>query len=344
MPGRFASPAAGRDRRGALAGWPAAALLAVGAVAAQTAAPPQLYLPVQCRPGTDCWIQNYVDNDPTAGARDYRCGTRSYDRHDGTDIRLRDLAAMHAGVAVLAGAAGRVAAVRDGMPDVSVRAAEAAAVDGRECGNGVRIEHPGGWSTQYCHMARGSIAVRPGQSVAAGQPLGRIGLSGQTEYPHLHFTVRLGTQTVDPFAQGAPSGSCAGGQSLWAPAAAALLAYEARSVLATGFSAGAPEPQALAAGPLPAPAADSPALVAHAAAIGLQGGDVQRLLVRAPDGSVFADNQAEPLPRPQAQSFLFAGRRRPAAGFAAGRYSAVYEVRREGAVVLRREFVLELAR
>ncbi len=58
----------------------------------------------------------------------------------------------------------------------------------RECGNGVVIAHAGGWETQYCHMAQGGLAVKPDQPVTTGQTLA-VGLSGLTEYPHLHFTV-----------------------------------------------------------------------------------------------------------------------------------------------------------
>ena len=45
-----------------------------------------------------CFVQNYVDRDPSTGALDYRCGHRTYDKHDGTDIRLLDMAAQKSGV------------------------------------------------------------------------------------------------------------------------------------------------------------------------------------------------------------------------------------------------------
>ena len=37
----------------------------------------------------------------------------------------------------------------------------------------VVIDHGGGWETQSCHLARGSIRVKVGQAVAAGQPIAR---------------------------------------------------------------------------------------------------------------------------------------------------------------------------
>ena len=62
----------------------------------------------------------YVDHDPGPGVRDYMCGGLTGDGHKGTDIAIRDLAAMAAGVEVRAAAAGVVDALRDGMADVSV--------------------------------------------------------------------------------------------------------------------------------------------------------------------------------------------------------------------------------
>lgn len=71
------------------------------------------------------------------------------------------------------------------------------------------LVHPGGWETQYCHMAMGSIGVLADEPVRAGQSLGRVGLSGNTQFPHLHFAVREGARKVDPFRPFAPADSCA---------------------------------------------------------------------------------------------------------------------------------------
>src|SRR5918995_6214456 len=158
-----------------------------------------LALPLDCAPGADCWVLRYVDHDPGPGVRDYMCGGQSGDGHKGTDIAIRDLAAMAAGVEVRAAAAGVVDALRDGMADTSVDEVGRAAVGGKECGNGIRLAHGDGWTTWYCHLRRGSLMVRQGDRVAAGQPLALVGLSGDTSFPHLHFDVRLGERVVDPF-------------------------------------------------------------------------------------------------------------------------------------------------
>ena len=102
---------------------------------------PELSLPVECDVGNTCMVQNYFDHEPGPAARDYRCGFLSYDGHDGTDIRLANHSAMTKGVHVVAAADGTVRAVRDGMDDVSFRTIGRAAINGREAGNSVVIDH-----------------------------------------------------------------------------------------------------------------------------------------------------------------------------------------------------------
>lgn len=306
---------------------------------------PRLALPIACKLGVDCAIQNYVDLDDSAGVRDWQCGGRTYDKHNGIDFRLPSMAAQRRGVAVLAAADGTVLRLRDGVPDRSVIEAGAASVANAECGNGVVIGHAGGLETQYCHMANGSIAVKPGQQVRTGTPIGRVGLSGNTEYPHLHFTVRQDGAVVEPFAAGAAPRQCGGGHSLWAPSARLAGAYRAGEVLVAGFATG---PVSLAAvlatgaDQSPRPSRDAPALVAFVEAIGLRGGDVQRLTVTAPDGSIVSDNSAPPLNRDKAQWLIFGGKKRPAAGWPSGRYAARYVVTRGGRPVIEKRFSLQL--
>ena len=303
---------------------------------------PKFGMPLQCRLGRDCAIQSYLDTDPTAGVRDYRCGGRTYDAHNGIDFRLHGMTQQRAGVNILAAAPGTVARVRDGVPDRSIRAPGAVPVAGQECGNGVVIDHGGGWQSQYCHMANGSIAVRPGQPVAAGAVLGRVGLSGFTEFPHLHFSVREADRIVDPFAAGAKS--CGGGRSLWAASTGLAQAYHRGEVLNAGFAGGAVDlPALLEAGsePSPRPGRATP-LVAFVQAIGLEGGDVQRIALLGPDGAVISENIAAPINRDKAETLLFAGKKPPAGGWPAGTYVARYSVLRNGATALETRFQLRL--
>jgi hypothetical protein len=303
----------------------------------------ELAMPVGCEIGQTCYIQNYVDDDPSQASRDYKCGTLTYDGHNGTDFRVPSLAAQRSGVDVLASASGRVLRMRDGVPDATGKPA-AEAVRDVECGNGVVIEHPDGWETQYCHMANGSLAVKPGDDVTRGQRLGRIGLSGLTEYPHLHFTVRYRGAVVDPFAYGAAPSACGGGESLWQPALRAKLAYQDRAVLNAGFMSGPPTMELIEATGAEGqpPSTSSPALVAFVRAIGLKAGDAQGLVIKDPQGQVVAENRTAPLQSNKAQYMLFAGKKRPPNGWDHGAYRATYTVERDGKVVLEKQLELRL--
>jgi hypothetical protein len=301
---------------------------------------PKLALPLACEIGRTCEVQHYVDRDPGAGALDYRCGHRTYDGHSGIDIRVLDMAQQRRGVDVLAAAAGRIARMRDGVQDISIRDAGAAAVKGRECGNGVVIDHGGGWETQYCHLARGSLRLKPGDPVKAGDPIGRVGLSGETEFPHVHMTVRHAGKVVDPFAPDPAAGRCAAGAglagSMWTPAAQRALAYRRGVILNAGF-AGAPVDMArIEAGGIAPPDAASAAVVVYFRAAGLEQGDVLALVLKAPDGTVIAQDRRPGLDRDKAQVYAMAGRKRPAAGWPKGRYTGLVQVLRGGKPVLER--------
>jgi murein DD-endopeptidase MepM/ murein hydrolase activator NlpD len=183
-------------------------------------------------------------------------------------------------------------------------------------------------------MKRGSIAVRPGQSVTAGAALGQVGQTGEAAFPHLHFAVREGAREVDPFAYGAKPLACgAGGRSLWSAPAQSAFAYRSPEVINAGFAAGAVTASSVEAGPIPSPRAGSPALVAYVRAIGLEAGDRQELRLVGPGGVLIAWTDGPELRVPRAQQMLFVGDRK-AGGWPAGVYSARYAVIRNGKPVL----------
>jgi murein DD-endopeptidase MepM/ murein hydrolase activator NlpD len=303
-----------------------------------------LRLPAACEAGRTCFVQHYVDRDPGPAARDYQCGTLTYEGHDGMDLRIPTMADQKAGVDVLAAAAGKVLRTRDGVADVSIASQGREAVKDIECGNGLLIDHGNGWETQYCHMAKGSLAVHSGDIVKAGDRIGRIGLSGQTEFPHLHFTLRKDGYVIDPFAFGAAPESCGGGTSLWDAGTRRALAYQAGSVLNKGFAPGPVTMEAIESGTAEQdpPVTASPALVAFVRAIGLKGGDVQTLTLVDPDGKPLAQNKAPPLDRDKAQWMTFAGVKQPPGGFRPGLYRAIYRVERGGKPAIEQAFGIAL--
>jgi murein DD-endopeptidase MepM/ murein hydrolase activator NlpD len=318
-----------------------AALAALGTGSAR-AAEPSLSLPVACVPGETCWIANYVDHDPGSGFRDYHCGALGYDGHDGTDFALRDEAAMKAGVAVLAAAPGTVRGVRDGMADTGLGGASKDEIADRECGNGVVIAHEEGWETQYCHMRRGSVAVKQGDQVARGQTLGLVGLSGNTEFPHLHLTVRRGRAAVDPFLGGEAFGACRiGAGTLWAPDTRAAIAYRPIAIYNAGFSGGAPDATAIRRGERAVPTTASEALVLWSDIFGIDQGDRIRLRITGPDGKVVHDH-TRTIDKRAIRRFEFAGRRKPAEAWPAGTYTGEIVVKRGDAPDVRRSESVDL--
>jgi hypothetical protein len=308
------------------------ALLSSPVMIPAAAAEPQFSMPVACSIGKDCFVQNYVDTDPSTGAKDFACGGLTYDGHKGTDIRLRTYVEMDRGVDVLAAAPGTVLRIRDGMDDVSIRVGGVAAIKNREAGNGVIIDHGDGWVTQYAHMKKGSVAVKPGQQVAAGDRLGEVGLSGDTEFPHLHFEVRHNDRPVDPFTDETIGAGCGVmDHPLWRPEIAKAMGYLPSGLLASGFALGRADYEAAEHGAYAkvAMSGDSPALVFWIDAFGLQAGDQITLRLVGPDHAVIAES-TQPMNRAKAHYFAFAGGKRPPAGWLPGTYRGVFAVLRAG--------------
>ena len=64
------------------------------------------------------------------------------------------------------------------------------------CGKTLTLDMGEGLYSVYCHLSK--IKVKPGQKVKQGQLVGRIGATGRTTGPNLHWTVRLNGAAVDP--------------------------------------------------------------------------------------------------------------------------------------------------
>ena len=290
---------------------------------------PLLGLPIDCSLGADCYIQNYVDADGGPGAADFTCGGLSYDGHKGTDFALRSHVAAEAGVDVLAAAPGVVRAVRDGVPD-HWRDAPMAFPDGQDCGNGLVIDHGGGWETQYCHLRKGSLAVQKGQRVAMGAVLGQVGMSGRTEFPHLHLSIRNAGAVVDPFnTDGIITCGEAGDDQLWQDA----ISYQPGGLIQAGFAPGVPDFGPIKWGEAHAVdlPAEAPALVLWAHMFGARAGDRIRLLIEGPEG-VFSDKTVK-IDAPKAQLFRASGRKLHSDNRLPGTYTGTVILLRNGAEV-----------
>src|SRR6266545_947798 len=84
----------------------------------------------------------------------------------------------------------------------------------------VRIDHGAGWQTRYLHMIE-SPMVGEGQSVIIGQQIGRVGSTGQSSGPHLHFEQLedgIGNANkVESYFNGVPSGITSDGSAATGP-------------------------------------------------------------------------------------------------------------------------------
>ena len=98
------------------------------------------------------------------------------------------------GSEVLAVAGARVAAVRDDIPDNKPGAGSRSVQTTKETlmGNYVILDLGEQTYTVYAHLQPGSIQVQPGTQVRRGQVIGRVGNTGNSDAPHLHFHVAQG--------------------------------------------------------------------------------------------------------------------------------------------------------
>ncbi len=88
---------------------------------------------------------------------------------------------------VLAVADGAVASIHDGMPDQTPFAFMVPKSKSDYGGNNLMLEiapHVFAW---YAHLRQGSLAVKVGDAVKAGAPIAKLGNTGPSEGPHLHF-------------------------------------------------------------------------------------------------------------------------------------------------------------
>ncbi|MEV4490217.1 M23 family metallopeptidase [Micromonospora coxensis] len=140
---------------------------------------------------------------PVACGETWRLST--YPGHDDYDVDLfptkgeawgRPVLASYAGEVTVAGINGSLGARTPDDPK---------GPRGRGGGYWVKIDHGGKWETQYLHLLEPPL-VRVGQRVAQGEQIGRVGSTGNSGAPHLHYEQRRGWQKVETYFDGQPSG------------------------------------------------------------------------------------------------------------------------------------------
>jgi hypothetical protein len=297
----------------AISRWMLAAPLVMAAWTGASAL--ELGLPVQCKIGTDCFVQQFPDVQPGPERQDPFCGTATYEGHDGTDIRVVSMQDVARGVPVLAMADGTVFQTRDGVEDRLIKSKqEADAIRRMGCGNAVVIDHGDGYRTRYCHMRKGSIAVRSGDKVTRGQEIGMIGASGLVEFPHVEAAVMKDKKPIDPTTGQNLQAGCltdpAKAAPLFSKEDAALLGKGESQMIGIGVAGELIEHNKLAeGGPPPAATTASPVRLGWAWVINLHQGDRLQVRLTGPDGAIVADQTSEPMNVPKATYSAFSGKR-----------------------------------
>ena len=98
------------------------------------------------------------------------------------------------GTEVVATGDGTVVDLHDGEPDNRhFDEAELATREKAYGGNYVILDHGNGEYSWFGHLQQGSVAVKVGQKVRQGATIGRMGASGDSLFPHLHYELRNGT-------------------------------------------------------------------------------------------------------------------------------------------------------
>jgi len=303
------------------------------------AGPPRLLFPLDCKIGKTCFIQQYVDRDPGPGAMDFTRGPLSYDGHKGTDIRVPFRRQIRGrGVAIRAAAAGIVIATRNVMPDIAQGEPGAPDVRKRECGNGVVLDIGAGWRTQYCHMRKGSVLVKKGAHIRQGQIIGQVGLSGLSQFPHVHFQLSKDGKIVDPFRPGSLTDGTIRPE-LWQD----QIPYQAGGILGAGFGKRALTFTDIRNGPvrLDRLSPTAPALTLWGFFFGLQKGDTIELAITAPTGAPFITDTFA-IKKAKASAFRMVGRKHSGRDWQKGAYQGDIIWRRQGRELYRQSVELTI--
>jgi murein DD-endopeptidase MepM/ murein hydrolase activator NlpD len=95
---------------------------------------------------------------------------------------------FHSGIDITAPQGSRVLATADGVVEFAGWY--------RDYGKTVIIRHPSGYLTLYGHLSQ--VDVKEGQKVKAGDVVGRVGSTGRSTGPHLHYEVIKDNKPIDP--------------------------------------------------------------------------------------------------------------------------------------------------
>lgn len=287
---------------------------------------------------------HYVDLGKGANPVDFGCGRLTYQGHDGIDFGIANVKVMNAGVPVTAAASGVVKRIRDGVDDHLVtNEYDKRVIKNIACGNGLVIDHGSGWQTQYCHLRKGSIVVKPNQRVDKGDVLGMVGSSGLASFPHVHFTVRYQGKIVDPFVGVNDKPGCkVERHPLWEQS----IEYVRTGIIDSGFAQKRPRQTELWEGQhtnTRAKLKSLSALIFWVHVYGVLKGDREHFRLISPNGQVVIDNKKD-IVRDYRSWIGYAGKgNKPDSQLSRGVWKGEYRLYRGGMVMVNamQEFIIE---
>jgi murein DD-endopeptidase MepM/ murein hydrolase activator NlpD len=136
----------------------------------------------------------YTHKGDWANAWDFVIIDRDLSQYNMEGNNLRDYYCF--GQNVIAPAGGSVIVAMDGIEDNNPGEVNTL----KNWGNAVIIKHAEGLYSKLCHLQKGSVSVKAGDNVHYGQVIGKVGNSGRSPYPHLHFQLQttpyIGSKTL----------------------------------------------------------------------------------------------------------------------------------------------------
>ncbi len=131
---------------------------------------------------------------------------------EGSGDARRDTEESSFGLPLFSPARGRVVRVVDDVPDNDPQKEprgrsflDELGTPDRIFGNFVVLDLGSGAFLLVAHLQQGSVIVKPGDEIEAGQPLARCGNSGTTSTPHVHVQVMSGADPADSGVEGLPA-------------------------------------------------------------------------------------------------------------------------------------------
>lgn len=129
-------------------------------------------------------LKNYIDSVPTLWPASGNISSKFGERQDPFILSSK----FHSGIDIAANYGEDIKA--SGSGKVTFAGSKS------DYGNCVFIEHGYGLTTVYGHASK--VLVKEGQKVKKGDVIARVGSSGRSTGPHLHFEVRIDNNVVDP--------------------------------------------------------------------------------------------------------------------------------------------------